>query len=815
VTAMFGAPMRDRITRGTWAWFRIDAARRWRSLATIALLITASSGTVLTAAAGARRGASAFDRLSARTVPATAAVMPFQPGFDWAPIRAMPEVEALATYLDTDFQVDGVPADNLSVGAPPGTPDLMRTIDRPVLLQGRLADPTRPDEAVVTRKFVITYGKGVGDTVTAHLPTPQEAQAERSITGPRPGGPQLTMHIVGVVRSPWFSDTPQSHGTLLPTAALARSYRANLVNDITWFNALVRLKGGAAALPAFKAHLAAVTGRSDIDVRNLPEELRHRQRAAAFEARWLLAFGAVAFVAALVLVGQALARYVGASLTDLQVLRALGMTRTESVLAAVVGPLLAATAGAGGGVAVAVTASRWFPIGSAADAEPAPGVDVDALVLGIGGVLAVLLVLTGAALAARLAVGSARPRRPAVAPRRSSIATAAARLPVPVAVGTRFALEASRGPTAVPVRPAVFGAVAGVLGVVAAFTFSAGVTEAAGNPERFGQTWQLETWIGFGGTDFGAAGLLQTVARDPDVTAVNDWRAAVASDLRNRLPVLLYSYHPVGQPVKVVLTTGRMPTSATELVLAPESAAALRTRVGGTVTLAGTTGTPRALTVSGIGFVPAGSHCTACSEASGGWVTDGGFDTLFDGFQFHGGLIAVRHGARIDDVTTRLQRATATPDGGTAVFARPYPPFAAAEIRQVQALPLALGAFLALLAVGAVGHALATAVRRRRHDLAVLRALGMTRRQSRGVVATQASVLALVGLVFGIPLGVALGRTAWRVVADYTPLYYVSPVAFWALLLIGPLTLLTANLLATWPGRRAARLHLGTVLRAE
>jgi hypothetical protein len=39
------------------------------------------------------------------------------------------------------------------------------------------------------------------------------------------------------------------------------------------------------------------------------------------------------------------------------------MTRTESVGAAVVGPLLAA-AGAGGGVVVAVTASRWFPIGS-------------------------------------------------------------------------------------------------------------------------------------------------------------------------------------------------------------------------------------------------------------------------------------------------------------------------------------------------------------------------------------------------------------------------------------------------------------------
>jgi len=106
-------------------------------------------------------------------------------------------------------------------------------------------------------------------------------------------------------------------------------------------------------------------------------------------------------------------------------------------------------------------------------------------------------------------------------------------------------------------------------------------------------------------------------------------------------------------------------------------------------------------------------------------------------------------------------------------------------------------------------------VRRRRVDVAVLRALGMTRWQSRGIVVTQASVLALVGLLFGVPLGVALGRTLWRVVADYTPLQYVPPVAVLALLLVVPCALLVANLLAAWPGRQAARLRIGQVLRTE
>jgi hypothetical protein len=76
-------------------------------------------------------------------------------------------------------------------------------------------------------------------------------------------------------------------------------------------------------------------------------------------------------------------------------------------------------------------------------------------------------------------------------------------------------------------------------------------------------------------------------------------------------------------------------------------------------------------------------------------------------------------------------------------------------------------------------------------------------------------VLALVGVAFGLPLGLAIGRSVWRVVADYTPLAYVAPVAALALTLIAPAALVLANLLAAWPGRRAARLRVAHILRAE
>ena len=159
--------------------------------------------------------------------------------------------------------------------------------------------------------------------------------------------------------------------------------------------------------------------------------------------------------------------------------------------------------------------------------------------------------------------------------------------------------------------------------------------------------------------------------------------------------------------------------------------------------------------------------------------------------------------------------AAAIPGGQAYTFTPPAPIQEIQEIRDLELLPLALSAFLALLAVSAVGHALSTAVRRRRQDLAVLRALGMTRRQARLVVTTQASLLAIIGLLVGVPLGMALGRAIWRAVAGFAPLAYHSPLALLALLLVGPVALLAANGLATWPQRRAAGVRAAHVLRSE
>ena len=798
-------------------WLHLESRRRWRSLLVLALLVALATATVLAAVAGARRGQTAFDRLWARTLPATIAVLPNQPGFDWSKIRALPEVSALTTFVISVFVVDGYP--QADVGFPPADRQIMRTIERPVVLTGRLFNPGRADEVVVTPQFQANYGKGVGDTLTLHLASPKQIdQAYDPSTGGPPRGPRIRARIVGLIRGPWFVYGVGSKGAVLPSPALLTHYRANIMGTSgqTYINALARLKGGPAAIPAFRADLARVTGRPDIDVWNNAVQLGDpARRVTGYEAACLLAFALAALAAAFFLVGQSVARYTSSAVPDLQVLQALGMTPQQAIASAAVPPFLAAAAGATLGVAGAVVASQWMPIGAASLVEPQPGVNADWLVLGAGWAVAPLLVLAGSAAAAAAALAAGR-RQPAQ--RRSAVAAALARagLPVPAVVGARFALEPGRGRSAVPVRPAQLGAMVGVLGVLAAFTFSAGVSDAAANPARFGQTQQLQAFLGFNGQELGPVKpLLRAVAGDRDVTGVDDARIAVAQS--GQISIESFTYTPVsGKQMPVVLTDGRMPASGNEIVLAPATARKLHAATGSTVRLTGGAG-PQTVTVTGIGFVPEAAHD---GYASGAWVTPAGYDQLFSGaryaFKFHDALVTLRPGADMQGVARRLNAAAAAIKGGQAFRFGPAPlPDELQEIKDVAVLPLVLSGFLALLAFGAVGHALAIAVRHRRHELAVLRALGMTRRQSRMVVATQATVLAVIGLAFGVPLGIALGRTLWRAVAYSTPLAYHPPLAAWALLLIGPLALLAANLLAAWPGRRAARLRTGQVLRTE
>ena len=281
--------------------------------------------------------------------------------------------------------------------------------------------------------------------------------------------------------------------------------------------------------------------------------------------------------------------------------------------------------------------------------------------------------------------------------------------------------------SAIPVLPVIAGAVAGVLGLLAAFTFSAGISDASTHPERFGATWQLSAFYGLNGRDFGpAAQVSRAVAAQPEVTGFLDVR--VGGGKANGLTVESYDYDPVdGKTMPVVLTSGAMPASPSQVVLAPTTAASLHARLGSVFTFTGGPA-PRAMTVTGIGFVPTGPHN---GDDEGAWMTPAGWDRVFSGahygFKFHTALVALRPGIDPETAAQALSATAGSVPGGRAFpFGPAQSPGTQQGLTDLQQLPNSLGWFLALLAVVAVGYALVTTVRRRSHELAVLRALGLT-----------------------------------------------------------------------------------------
>jgi len=133
----------------------------------------------------------------------------------------------------------------------------------------------------------------------------------------------------------------------------------------------------------------------------------------------------------------------------------------------------------------------------------------------------------------------------------------------------------------------------------------------------------------------------------------------------------------------------------------------------------------------------------------------------------------------------------------------------------VEGAPLALVGLVALLGVATIAHALATSVRRRRRDLAILKTLGFVKGQIRAAVVTQATTLALLAVSIGIPLGLIVGRSAWLAFADRQGVVPEAVIGSWPVLALIPATILLANLVAALPGRAAARLAPATVLRTE
>jgi ABC-type antimicrobial peptide transport system permease subunit len=119
-------------------------------------------------------------------------------------------------------------------------------------------------------------------------------------------------------------------------------------------------------------------------------------------------------------------------------------------------------------------------------------------------------------------------------------------------------------------------------------------------------------------------------------------------------------------------------------------------------------------------------------------------------------------------------------------------------------LPLVLATAVAGLGVLAGALALVVGTNRSRRELSTLRAVGAVRRQLLATVFGHALTVAAVGVVLGLPLGIALGRSVYLAVASDVGAIARPVVPVVGIAAVCAATVLIASLVATVPAVRVA-----------
>ena len=829
-------------------WLRAELRQRWRGWLGLAVLIGVVSGALLTGLAGARRTDSAYQRflddtsaydlggvvdcgagdhvVSQRCTERIASL----PGVDdvatlttfgaqFAPVRGQP-VQLLGDPCYSDAGVVQLVGDR---SGRYGT-----ELNRLEVVEGRPAEPGDPREVVISRELSRRLDVHPGDALgTALVPY------DDCLEDPAGWPPYEPLEVVGVAVAAGEVRPPAGFfiNTVVVTPAFVRAHEdaaaTGGAEDVAFLR-LDRRDPGAVDALVRDAGRVGITIQPAVVQADYARDLARALDPQSLALRLVAVVGAVAALAVLV---QALARQTAVESVDLPILGALGCSRAGRWLLGLGRALVIGAGAAVVAVAVGYLGSWWTPLGIARVVEPDPGFSFDLRVLGPGAGLTALAVVLAAAGPAWRAAGFDADRPGVVrVGRPSRLAAAVGRSGASPALvgGVRMALEPGRGRTAVPVRSGLVAVGVGIGVVAGALTFGSSLSHLLHTPRLVGVGWDLR--LAYPDPE-------ETGVRPSDVTAALGERPEVAgfsfgtffSPLpgrglevgKARVEAPLMSFDAAGT-VQPSLIEGRAPTGPGEVLLGPSTAEDADVDVGDRVTLWGQAGEwerPETfedlevrMVVVGTGVVP---QTGGAGLGNGATVTLEGLERLSPGSRPDSVFVRLRDGVDPVRFVTDLAAGLGVPDPeAMAREAAAEQGFVLLDVASVDRLPLALGALMAVMAVGVLLHVLVSGTRTRRRDLAVLRTIGFDRHQTRATVGWQAITVAFLAAAVGLPLGVVVGRAAWLVFADRINVV-PEPVVAADVLLVLPAALVAAVAAAAGPAAYAAWRRPALDLRAE
>ena len=829
------------------AWYRFQATLRARAAGYLTLvgLVGLVGGMALAAVASARRTQSSYPAYLASTNPSDIGLITgaWDPSINStgynptlvAAIAHLPHVKHVESYLGLNVQL--ITAGNSPVVIPVQLNDTLGSLDGLLLDQdrltvttGRLPDPARADEIVMTATIADGLGLHVGDVMRVGFYDMADFNLPGFGTAGVPPRASLDVTLVGIVLFadkvvPDDVDLVNREEDIIFTPAATRQFE----DCCAYLSASsLVLDHGSSDVVAVEAEIQQVLPA------NLPHLFTTSATSAAKAERAikplsvaLAVFGCIAGLAALLIAAQVIARQLRLANNDLDAMRALGATPAMISADVLIGVLGAVVMGALLAFALAVGLSPLAPLGPVRRVDPNPGINVDWAVLGLG----VLMLVT--ALTVVSVVGALRESSARVARRRDRIRTHGSRicraatvsgLPVPAVVGIGFALDPGVRRDTVPVRSAILSATLAMVVITGTVTFGASMQTLVSHPALYGWNWNFE--LSSGTNDIPLDTATRLLNQDPDVAA---WTGVDVANLvidGLTVPVIGGSPNaPVGPPI----LSGHAFNAKDEVVLGATTLTQLRKRAGDTIEVSYSTGTSTTfLRIVGTATMPTigvGVHPTM---GTGAWLDDQlipvDVRNPFGGQPATAGpnaiFVRLRDGANEAAAVKRFQRLVkslpSSNSFGTQVDLVPLQrPAEIVIYASMAGTLLALGGALAMGASAALALTLVASIRRHQRDLAMFKALGLAPRQLAAVVAWQSMVAIVIGTLFGVPIGIILGRTFWRLFANALhavpePTVPIVPIA---LIAIG--ALVVAILVAAIPGRTASRTPTAVLLHVE
>ena len=135
-----------------------------------------------------------------------------------------------------------------------------------------------------------------------------------------------------------------------------------------------------------------------------------------------------------------------------------------------------------------------------------------------------------------------------------------------------------------------------------------------------------------------------------------------------------------------------------------------------------------------------------------------------------------------------------------------------AEIDGIINVLYALLALSVIVSLFGMVNTLVLAVYERTREIGMLRAVGLTRRQTRRMIRHESVVTALIGAALGLPVGIVLAGAVTHALADYDVSLSI-PVG--SLVVFAVVAVIAGIAAAVLPARRASRLNVLEALQYE